>query len=456
MALKTSRRKLLKGLGAVGVLGPLLAACQPKQQTPTPGTVPPGEQPKVDTPQPAPGVRPQLRSTLWVEQSGEGRTWMADKALEWAEVTGLADVEIEMVSYGEMQSQMLTAVAAGILWDVFFNNVRWGPYAAHRGVTLPLDDLVDANDTDLGDFVPETLVGSRFDGQLFGLPAEFNTGNHTIVFYHKGLLDEFGVPEPTDDWTVQDFAEMAARATDRDRRIYGTNFLPSQLSDFAALARTFGGDVFDEEKRNFTLTTDPNTVDAMRWLVNLRTEYQAAPDRDEAQGLTFFAEQLSILTGATYTIGQAKVNIEDRFEWDAVLTPLGPGGLRGYSLFILQMSVGSTTQHPQEAFSLLEYLTSAETQHWSLVNQGQPTSRLSVLRSPEALAIHPIWGRVADWMEDGVNRGPLPVPWNLRTQEVSDTFLNISPELMYGEVPFDQGMEQLQRESQNVMQLPRP
>jgi multiple sugar transport system substrate-binding protein len=455
MALKTSRRELLKGLGAVALLAPVLAACQPKQPAATPAPAP-VEQPKAEVPQPAPKERPRLRSTSWLEQSGEGRTWMADKALEWAEVTGIADVEIEMVSYPEMQSQMLTAVAAGILWDVFYNNVRWGPYSAHRGVTLPLDDLVDANNTDLSDIVPETLVGSRFDGKLFGIPAEFNTGNHTIIFYHKGLLEEFGVPEPTEDWTFQDLAEMAAKATDRDRRIYGTNFLPNQLSDFAALARSFGGDVFDEEDRNFTLTTNPNTTDAMRWLVNLRTEYKAAPDRDESQGLTFFAEQLAIRTGATYLIGQTKVNVEDRFEWDAVLSPTGPNGLRGYSLFILQMCVGSTTQYPQEAYSLLEYLTSAETQHWSLVNQGQPTSRLSVMRTPEALAIHPIWGRVADWMEDGVNRGPLPVPWNLRTQEVSDTFLNISPEVMYAEVPFEQGMEQLQRECQTIMQLPRP
>jgi multiple sugar transport system substrate-binding protein len=455
MALKTSRRELLKGLGAVALLTPVLAACQPKQPTPAPETAP-VEQPKEDVAKPAAKEKPQLRSTLWVEQSGEGRTWMSDKALEWAEVTGLADVEVEMVPYAEMQSKMLTAVAAGILWDVFFNNIRWGPYSAYKGVTLFLDDLIDANDTDLSDIVPEAVEGSRFDGKLFGIPAEFNTGNMTIMFYHKGLLEEFGVPEPTEDWTFQDFAEMAATATDHDRRIFGTNMLTSQLSDFAALARSFGGDVFDDEKKNFTLTTDPNTTEAMRWMTDLHTEYQASPSRDEAEGLSFFAEQLAIRAGATYLIGQTGVNVEDRFEWDCVLSPTGPEGLRGYSLFILMMSVGATTEHPQEAFSLLEYLTSKETQQWSLVNQGQPTSRLSVMRSPEALAIHPIWGRVADWMEDGVNRGPLPVPWNLRTQEVSDTFLNLSPELMYGEAPFEETMQTLQRECQVIMELPRP
>jgi multiple sugar transport system substrate-binding protein len=454
MALKTGRRDILKGLGAVALLTPVLAACQPKQTAPAPQPAP-VDKPKEEA-KPAPKEKPQLRSAQWLEQSGEGRTWMGDKALEWAEVTGLADVEVEMVGYHEMSAKMLTAVAAGILWDVFFNNIRWGPYSAHKGVTLFLDDLVDANNTDLSDIVPMTIEGSRYDGKLWGMPVEFNTGNNTIMFYHKGLLEEFGVAEPTEDWTIQDFAEMAAKATDRDRRIYGTNLLPNQLSDSAAWARTFGGDVFDEEKKNFTLTTDSNTLDAMRWITSLRTEYEAAPLREEAAGLTFYAEQLSIMAAATYTIGQAGPNVDGRFEWDCLLCPKGPGGLRGYTMFILMMCVGSTTKYPQEAYSLLEYLTSQETQQWSLVNQAQPTSRLSVMRSPDALAVHPIWGRVADWMDDGVNRGPLPVPWNLRTQEVSDTFVNISPELMYGEIAFDEGVQKIQRECQAIMELPRP
>lgn len=453
-----TRRKLLLGIGATFLAAPLLAACQPQ---PAPTQPPKAEAPKTEAPKatavPAPKTKPKLRSTLWAEQSGEGRTWMKDRALKWAQETGIADVEVETVSYNEMPSKMLTAVATGTLWDVFFNNIRWGGLGAHKKVFLFLDDLVAANKTDLSDFIPAAVEGSRFDGKLYGMPAEINTGNQNIMFYNKDLLQKFGVPEPKEDWTYQTFTEMAAKCTDRPNRIFGTNTLLSgSYYDFSALARSWGGDVFDAEKKKFILATDPKTREAFQAHVELRTKYKAAPSRDEATGINFYAGQIAILAGAVYTIVQARANIGDKFKWDCLLGPKGPTGLRGYSLFILMMVVGSTTKYPQESYKLLEYLTSKETAEWALVNQGQPTARLSVMRGVAAEKVHPLWGRVADWMADGINKGPLPVPWNLRSQEVQDKWVNLAPAVCYGEVPFQEGVDKLQTEIQKIMDLPRP
>ena len=457
MSSHLSRRSFLRGVAAATLSTPLLYACQPKQPATSEPAASPTQavKPAAESQQPAPQSKPKLRSTLWAEQSGEGRTWMGDRATQWAEETGIADVEIEMVSYKEMQTKQLTAVAAGTLWDVFFSTNRWGPYSAYKGVFLYLDDMVDAKGTDLTDFVPAALEGARFENKLFGLPAETNTGNQNIMTYNKRLLQEFGVPEPTDDWTFLDYCEMAAKCTDRERRIYGTNMLMGNYYDFGALARGFGGEVFDAERKSFALTTDENTREAMKALVELRTKYNAAPSRDESEGLNFYAEQLAIRAGGTYHVVQTKVNVEDRFEWDMVLGPKGPDGLRGFSLHILVMCVGSTTKYPDEAYSLLGYLTSKETAQWAFVNQGQPSARLSVMRSPEAEEQHSIWKRVADWMDDGINKGPTPIPWNLRVQELQDTWANLSPEVQYGEVSFEEGIENLQKGCQKIMELPR-
>lgn len=457
MSQSLNRRSFLKGLAAAAVVTPVLYACAPQQPASSGESAAP-TQPAASTgpaQQPASADKPTLRSTLWAEQSGEGRTWMKDKALEWAEKTGTANVEIEMVNYNEMQAKQLTAVAAGTLWDVFFSTNRWGPYSAYKGVHLFLDDLVDAAGTDLSDFVPRALEGARFEEKLFGLPAETNPGNQNCVYYNKALLGEFGVPEPTDDWTWQDYVEMSAKCTDTSRRIFGTNLLPTNYYDFGALARTFGGEVFDAEKKNFALISDPKTAEAMKSLVELRTVHKAAPSRDEAEGLNFFTGQLALRCAGPQVIKATQASAEEGFEWDLVLGPKGPDGARGYSMHILVMAIGSTTKHPQEAYSLLEYLTSQETAQWAFENQSQPTARLSVMRSAAAEQQHPIWKRVADWFDDGVNQGPTPIPWNLRVQELQDTWANLSPELMYGEVPFEEGMANVQKECQAIMDLPR-
>jgi ABC-type glycerol-3-phosphate transport system substrate-binding protein len=299
------------------------------------------------------------------------------------------------------------------------------------------------------------LAGCQFEGKQYSLPCETNTGNTNIVFYNKDLLAEFGVDEPTDDWNFQEYSEMAAKATDRDKRIFGTNMLHGNYYDFACYARGFGGDLFSEDGKNFTLTTNDKTYEAMKAFVELRTEYQAAPLRDESEGLNFYVGQLAIRPWGTYGFVQTAINVEDNFEWGACLGPKGPGGMRGYSLFILQQAVGSTTEHPEEAYQLAAHLCSKEVAMWSFINQGQPTARLSVLRSPEAEEQSPVLGRVAEWMADGVNSGPFPQPWNLRFQEVQDTWNNLSLELQYGEVDFNEGAENVQAECQKVMELER-
>jgi multiple sugar transport system substrate-binding protein len=452
MSRKLSRREMLKGLG-VTALAASLYACQPKQQAPA--EQPKAEQPKEEAKQPVSKEKPKLRLTLWAEQSGEGRTWPSDKGLEWAEQTGIADVEVEMVSYNEMPTKQLTAVAAGTLWDVMFNNNKIGPYNAFKNVYLWLDELIESYNTDMTDYFPAAVEGCTFEGKRYSLPCETNTGNCNIVFYNKDLLAEYGVDEPTDDWTFQEFSEMAAKATDKDKRIFGTNLLFGNYYDFCALARGFGGDLFSEDGKDFTLTTNPKTLEAMRAFVDLRSKYQAAPLRDESEGLNFYAGTLAIYPWGTYGFVQMGVNVEDRFEWGACLGPKGPGGMRGYSLFILQQAVGSTTKYPQEAYQLCAHLCSKEVATWSFVNQGQPTARLSVLRSPEAEAQSPVLARVADWMADGVNGGPFPQPYNLRFQEVQDTWNNLSLELQYGEVDFNAGAENVQAECQKIMELER-
>jgi multiple sugar transport system substrate-binding protein len=452
MSRKLSRREMLKGLG-VTALAASLYACQPKQEAPA--EQPQAEQPTEESKQPVEKELPTLRLTLWAEQSGEGRTWPSDKGLEWGEESGIAKVEVEMVSYNEMPTKQLTAVAAGTLWDVMFNNNKIGPYNAYKDVYLWLDDMIDAYDTDMTDYFPAAVAGSQFEGKQYGLPCETNTGNCNIVFYNKDILDEYGVDEPTDDWTFQEFTEMAAKCTDNDKRIFGTNLLFGNYYDFAAHARSFGGELFSEDDKNFTLTSNEKTYEAMKAFVELRTQHQAAPLRDETEGVNFYAGLLGIYPWGSYGFVQMGVNVEDRFEWGACLGPTGPDGLRGYSLFILQQVVGSTTKYPEEAYQLCEYLCSQEVAMWAWVNQGQPTARLSVLQSPEAEEQSPVWARVADWMADGVNQGPFPQPYNLRFQEVQDTWNNLSLELQYGEVPFEEGMENVQAECQKIMELER-
>ena len=54
---------------------------------------------------------------------------------------------------------------------------------------------------------------------------------------------------------------------------------------------------------------------------------------------------------------------------------------------------------------------------------------------------------VLKMMSDDSNRGPFPcltVPYNVRLHELQDNWANSSPELFYGEVGFEEGIQAVQ------------
>jgi hypothetical protein len=64
--------------------------------------------------------------------------------------------------------------------------------------------------------------------------------------------------------------------------------------------------------------------------------------------------------------------------------------------------------------------------------------------------------RAFDMMSDDSIPGPFPMPNNVRFQELQDTWANTSPDLFYGDISFEEGMDLVQQECQAILDLPRP
>ena len=51
--------------------------------------------------------------------------------------------------------------------------------------------------------------------------------------------------------------------------------------------------------------------------------------------------------------------------------------------------------------------------------------------------------------------GPFPMPYNLRFQELQDNWANTSPDLFYGDVAFEEGLQTVQDTMQEILDLDR-
>jgi len=388
-----TRRALLTSIGLATLSLPVLAACG----APTVGggsSAPPTSGSSASAPAPtspaatsrataapqaqaAPaGQKIAVRIAVRTEPNNE---WQTHWAKDWAAKHPNVSLGIEQINYADMAKKQLAELATGTMQDVVYSGIKWFPYSAAKGVFLPLDDLVKTKDPGMSDFIDAAVAGCTFEGKLYALPSELQTGNHTHIVYNKDMLAAKGVATPTDDWTVDDFVKFAVSLTDKNKKVYGTDYFPGTYYDLDALARTWGGEVLSEDAKKFTLATDPNTVKAAQWAYDLRSKYQVTPTHAESKdvGQMFPAGQVAASTVGVYAFLSLGKTVGNRFKWDGVLFPVGPTGLRGYEGFVVMWSIYSKSKQPETAFELVTLETSKEVGIWSVLNDGyQPSARL--------------------------------------------------------------------------------
>jgi len=383
------------------------------------------------------------------------RTWHELYAQKYAQAHPDVTLDIVKIPYADMAQKQLTELAAGTLQDISFAGVKWLDYTAFRGGFRALDDLVKEHNFDMGDFFPSAITGCSLDGKLYALPFETNSGNVDLIYVNTDLLNTRGVTPPTDDWTIDDFMTIAHKMTDPGHQQWGTDYSTGSYYDFGTLARTFGGDILSADTKKFTLENDPNTVKAAEWLVNLRTKDHVAPLANEAKGVGFTTGNVALSGQCICSLPYTKKDVNNKFKFDLILFPKGPTGMRGYEAFATTFAMFVETKQPEAAFDLLTFMTSKDTATWAMVNQGQPPARKSVWMGPEAAKISPAYAKLAAWMSDGVNKGPFPMPYNLRFTELENMYEKQSPPVWQGTVALQGGLQQMQSLADAIMAEPR-
>ncbi|MEZ4863263.1 MAG: extracellular solute-binding protein [Caldilineaceae bacterium] len=443
---KLSRRSFLQWAG-VGSAAVAMAACAPAM-APSGGASESAAAPASDTP------------TMSVATfDAPLHDWQREFAKRWGEAHPEFTMQIESVVYAEMAKLQLARAASGTMWDIVFSGIKWFPFSASKDMFLNLDDfLANREDANLDDFFTTALEGGKLDGTLYGLPYEIHPGNPALVAFNVDMLDAAGLEMPTDDWDVNQYAEMAVALTDLEKGVYGTNYLPGNYYDFESLARAYGTDIMDPERKQLQFATDENCRAAAEWITKLRTELNCAPNREAAQGLDFNAGLAASVQSCSCSVNAMIQTIGDSFHVDWVLFPKGPEGKRGYTAFTSNFSVSATTADPDSAVDLLIYLTSEEAGTWSALEQGtgQPNARRSVWSNEDLLSkSHPIFRRVLDMYNTPEIPGPFPMPYNLRFSELQDNWANTSPDLFYGDLSFEEGLQNVQDAMQEILDLPR-
>lgn len=123
-------------------------------------------------------------------------------------------VEVSGIDHAEIATKIMTQFAAGQAVDIGYAATEATQFYAGVGLAGALTERVLADADELAEYFadvsPTLIEGMMWEGDLYQLPRDFNAAH---IFFNKALFEEAGIPIPGEDWTKDEFTEMARALT---------------------------------------------------------------------------------------------------------------------------------------------------------------------------------------------------------------------------------------------------
>lgn len=298
--------------------------------------------------------------SLWVRAGNEAVT---DAVVDAYNATHENQVAITHVPADQYVSKFAAAVQSGSLPDILAADVVFMPQIIDAGAALDLTDLLEESGA-AGNLNPGHVEASTADGKVYGVPY---VSDSSLYLYNKDLFREAGL-DPEDPPATWDEMEQAAAAiSDLGDDIHGfylSGNAPGSLAyDFTPLVWSQDQAVVNEDG-SFDWDNQA-TQDALAFLQRLYENGDIPETSQTDTGDGFFAVFASGKIGIDLAGGNgvntATLGTDPEFEVGLAPIP-GPeeGQLASFSGGDAA-SISATTEHPDEAWDFVEWLTSKET-----------------------------------------------------------------------------------------------
>ena len=238
---KLSRRDFLK-IGATGAAAVVLARCGGPAPTEAPAAVATEAVAAATEP-------PMAAATVDFLAWGDAADIPAWEKLSKLYMERNPNVTVNVTTVADPNAnyypKLQTAIAGGTPPDVAsFQGWEWQTYA-DKNLLAPVDDFVTRDK--FGDAYPQdfqSIIDSTHrNDKTYLIPLQFAT---MVMFYAKKVFDDAGVAYPTDDWTFDQFMEIAQKLTktEGDNKVYGLQANGSWFRDIGWIRGT-GKQEFD-------------------------------------------------------------------------------------------------------------------------------------------------------------------------------------------------------------------
>jgi ABC-type glycerol-3-phosphate transport system substrate-binding protein len=146
---------------------------------------------------------------------------------------------------------------------------------AHRGMALPLDPYIKRDQGQLKDYFPDVnqnmLKSMGYQGKQYQLPF---TWNGPVIHYNTTLFERAGIPRPKDDWTADNFLDVAKRLTTEN--VWGVTTPNAYWGGVIPWLFLDGTDLFSDDWKQ-SRANDPKVAEAFQFYQDLSAKHRVAP-----------------------------------------------------------------------------------------------------------------------------------------------------------------------------------
>ncbi|WP_022868758.1 ABC transporter substrate-binding protein [Schaalia vaccimaxillae] len=273
------------------------------------------------------GDKVKVTWNMWAGSENDEK-WVSDTADIVRSQNPDIELDTQTASWGDYFTKLTANASAGQMSCVTSMNGQ--RISTFHELLSPLteEDLKTAG-IDAANFSDGALDILSYDGNLYGIPYDVAA---MMVYYNKDMLAETNTPEPTSDWTFDDFVATAKGATTDAHKGFGIGMGEFQ---WMALPIAKSGVQPVDESGNLQLT-DPAWVEAAQWYTSLVTKEGVADPVPSASEMGWGEEQYSNGNVAMAVDGtwnaQGYFTNEAGFKAGAVRLPKGENGSTGLVL----------------------------------------------------------------------------------------------------------------------------
>ncbi|HEY4385664.1 MAG TPA: extracellular solute-binding protein, partial [Ktedonobacteraceae bacterium] len=237
------------------------------------------------------------------------------------------------------------------------------PILVAQNVIAPIDDYLTSNDK--ADIYPYLLDAVTYNGKIYAWPLWVPPVG---MYLNTDIFKERGVDLPSDNWTYEEFVDIARRLTftrANGQKVYGyTALIDPGVVNAWPIIMSDGGTPLSADNKKYTFNS-PEGISGLQKLVDLALKYKVTPPDFGAQAIdaitTGFSQNKNYAmysepSGSSSAYKAMKMNFAIRpMPIGKLGKPLTTGGIG-----LIVISHTNDTTRLKASMDMAKYLTSSQ------------------------------------------------------------------------------------------------